>query len=124
MAEIGKLLLIIGAMLLVVGFVFVLLGRTNLPIGRLPGDIIIPRQEHNVLLPAGHVHSPQPCAFRAAVCDWQIETLALSNQTLASLCAVTGNRQLASVNCLRCQFPTNSVSASSHSSAAYGRFAI
>ncbi|PYX75185.1 MAG: DUF2905 domain-containing protein [Acidobacteria bacterium] len=40
MAELGKLLLIIGAMLLVVGFVFVLLGRTNLPIGRLPGDII------------------------------------------------------------------------------------
>ena len=40
MTELGKLLLIIGAMLLVVGFVFVLLGRTNLPIGRLPGDII------------------------------------------------------------------------------------
>ncbi len=40
MAELGKLLLIIGAMLLVVGLVFVLLGRTNLPIGRLPGDII------------------------------------------------------------------------------------
>ncbi len=40
MAELGKLLLIIGAMLLVGGFVFVLLGRTNLPIGRLPGDII------------------------------------------------------------------------------------
>ncbi len=40
MAELGKLLLIIGAMLLVVGFLFVLLGRTNLPIGRLPGDII------------------------------------------------------------------------------------
>ena len=36
----AELLLIIGAMLLVVGFVFVLLGRTNLPIGRLPGDII------------------------------------------------------------------------------------
>ena len=33
-------LLIIGAMLLVVGLVFMLLGRTNLPIGRLPGDII------------------------------------------------------------------------------------
>jgi DUF2905 family protein len=40
MAEFGKLLIFFGAVLLVVGVVILLLGHTNLPIGRLPGDII------------------------------------------------------------------------------------
>jgi hypothetical protein len=40
MADIGKLLIIFGAVLLVLGLLFVALGRTNLPIGRLPGDIL------------------------------------------------------------------------------------
>ena len=40
MADLGKLLVFLGAGIAVVGVVFVLLGRTNLPIGRLPGDII------------------------------------------------------------------------------------
>lgn len=39
MAEIGKILIFFGAALLVIGIVILLLGRTNLPIGRLPGDI-------------------------------------------------------------------------------------
>jgi Protein of unknown function (DUF2905) len=39
-ADLGKLLVFLGAGIAVVGVVFVLLGRTNLPIGRLPGDII------------------------------------------------------------------------------------
>ncbi len=30
----------LGAILLAVGLVLVLLGRTNLPLGRLPGDIL------------------------------------------------------------------------------------
>jgi hypothetical protein len=40
MTDFGKLLIILGSILLVAGVVLVLLGRTNLPIGRLPGDIL------------------------------------------------------------------------------------
>jgi hypothetical protein len=40
MAEFGKLLLILGIVLLAAGLLLILLGRTNLPLGRLPGDII------------------------------------------------------------------------------------
>jgi hypothetical protein len=39
MGEIGRILIFCGAVLLVVGVAILLLGRTNLPIGRLPGDI-------------------------------------------------------------------------------------
>jgi hypothetical protein len=40
MTDFGKLLIVLGALLLAAGVVLVLLGRTNLPIGRLPGDIL------------------------------------------------------------------------------------
>lgn len=40
MIDFGKLLIVLGVVLLVAGVVLVLLGRTNLPIGRLPGDIL------------------------------------------------------------------------------------
>ena len=40
MADLGKLLIFFGGVLLIVGVVLLLLGRTNLPIGRLPGDIL------------------------------------------------------------------------------------
>jgi hypothetical protein len=39
-AEIGKMLLFFGLVLAALGLVLVLVGRTNLPIGRLPGDIV------------------------------------------------------------------------------------
>jgi Protein of unknown function (DUF2905) len=38
--EIGKMLLFFGLVLAALGLVLVLVGRTNLPIGRLPGDIL------------------------------------------------------------------------------------
>jgi hypothetical protein len=38
--DIGKLLLFLGLALAAIGLALVLLGRTNLPIGRLPGDIV------------------------------------------------------------------------------------
>jgi Protein of unknown function (DUF2905) len=38
--EIGKMLLFLGAVLVAIGLTLILAGRTNLPIGRLPGDII------------------------------------------------------------------------------------
>jgi hypothetical protein len=40
MAELGKLLLVIGGIIIAVGVVLLLAGRLNLPIGRLPGDIV------------------------------------------------------------------------------------
>jgi hypothetical protein len=40
MNELGKLLLVVGLVLVVGGLVLIFLGRTNLPLGRLPGDII------------------------------------------------------------------------------------
>lgn len=40
MADLGKIVIFVGIILTVGGLVLVLLGRTNLPLGRLPGDII------------------------------------------------------------------------------------
>jgi H+/Cl- antiporter ClcA len=40
MADLGKLLIFLGTVIIVAGLVLVLLDRTNLPIGRLPGDIL------------------------------------------------------------------------------------
>jgi DUF2905 family protein len=39
-ADLGKVLLFLGAVLAVAGLALIVLGRTNLPIGRLPGDIL------------------------------------------------------------------------------------
>ena len=47
MADLGKLLLLFGAILRIVGAVLVLAGRFNLPLGRLPGDIVY-RGKHTV----------------------------------------------------------------------------
>jgi preprotein translocase subunit SecY len=40
MGDFGRMLIFIGGLLLVVGIVFILAGKANLPIGRLPGDIV------------------------------------------------------------------------------------
>ncbi len=40
MSDIGKMLFVLGLAVAAAGLVFMLLGRTNLPIGRLPGDIL------------------------------------------------------------------------------------
>jgi hypothetical protein len=40
MGDIGKGLVFAGGILVLVGFVFILFGRGNIPLGRLPGDII------------------------------------------------------------------------------------
>ena len=40
MTDVGKLLIILGAVLLLAGIAFTVLGKTNLPLGRLPGDIV------------------------------------------------------------------------------------
>ena len=40
MADLGKTLIVLGAILLIAGFLLTALGKTNLPLGRLPGDIL------------------------------------------------------------------------------------
>lgn len=40
MIPLGKLLILFGGVLVLVGIVVVLAGRANLPLGRLPGDIV------------------------------------------------------------------------------------
>jgi hypothetical protein len=39
-ADLGKSLIFLGAVIVVIGVVVVLASRANLPIGRLPGDIV------------------------------------------------------------------------------------
>jgi len=38
--DLGKFLVLLGGIVVIVGLALILLGRTNLPIGRLPGDIV------------------------------------------------------------------------------------
>jgi hypothetical protein len=40
MGDLGRMLVFFGGLLLVVGLVLIFAGRLNLPIGRLPGDIV------------------------------------------------------------------------------------
>ena len=40
MTDLGKLLLVVGGMIFLVGAVLLLAGKLNLPLGRLPGDIV------------------------------------------------------------------------------------
>lgn len=40
MSELGKLLIVVGMLLVVIGLCLFFVGRTNLPLGRLPGDIL------------------------------------------------------------------------------------
>lgn len=40
MGDLGRVLVFIGGLLLVLGVILILAGRVNLPIGRLPGDIV------------------------------------------------------------------------------------
>ncbi len=41
MGDLGRALLFVGGLLLVLGLVLILAGKLNLPIGRLPGDIVV-----------------------------------------------------------------------------------
>ena len=40
MGDLGKLLILLGVALVIAGFVVIALGRVNLPLGKLPGDIV------------------------------------------------------------------------------------
>jgi uncharacterized membrane protein len=40
MSDFGKFLIVLGLVLVAAGVLIIFLGRTNLPLGRLPGDIL------------------------------------------------------------------------------------
>ncbi|MGB8887174.1 MAG: DUF2905 domain-containing protein [Candidatus Korobacteraceae bacterium] len=40
MGDLGRMLVFVGGLILVLGIVLILAGKVNLPIGRLPGDIV------------------------------------------------------------------------------------
>jgi DUF2905 family protein len=41
MGDLGRTLVLLSGLLLAVGLVLILAGKLNLPIGRLPGDIVL-----------------------------------------------------------------------------------
>ena len=41
MTDIGKILVSVGAFVVLLGLLLMLAGRMNLPVGRLPGDIVV-----------------------------------------------------------------------------------
>jgi hypothetical protein len=41
MVELGKSLLLLGGVIIVIGLVLLFAGRFHVPVGRLPGDIVI-----------------------------------------------------------------------------------
>ncbi len=45
------MLVVLGAIVVVVGVALILMGRTNLPIGRLPGDIVYRGKNTTVYFP-------------------------------------------------------------------------
>ena len=51
MTDFGKFLVFLGGLLLVAGLVLILLGKTNLPIGKLPGDIVYRGKNTTVYFP-------------------------------------------------------------------------
>jgi hypothetical protein len=51
MVQAGKLLVVFGAILVVTGVGLILLGQTNLPVGRLPGDIVYRGKNTTVYFP-------------------------------------------------------------------------
>jgi hypothetical protein len=40
MTDLGKFLIVVGGLLVVAGVAVMLLGKANLPLGKLPGDIV------------------------------------------------------------------------------------
>jgi len=40
MVDLGRILIFLGFLVVVVGLFFLLIGKTNLPLGRFPGDIL------------------------------------------------------------------------------------
>ena len=53
MEEIGKTLILLGIFLALTGVIIVVISKTSLPIGKLPGDILIKRDNFVFYFPLG-----------------------------------------------------------------------
>ena len=51
MGDLGRILVFVGGLLLVFGLILILAGKVNLPIGRLPGDIVYRGKHTTVFFP-------------------------------------------------------------------------
>ncbi|MGA2645197.1 MAG: DUF2905 domain-containing protein [Candidatus Sulfotelmatobacter sp.] len=51
MSDLGKALIFFGLIFVAVGLLLVLAGRTNVPIGRLPGDLFYRRKNTTIYFP-------------------------------------------------------------------------
>jgi Protein of unknown function (DUF2905) len=51
MTDFGKILIVIGAVLVVAGIALTLLGRMNLPLGKLPGDVVYRGKNTTIYFP-------------------------------------------------------------------------
>ena len=51
MLNLGKLMIVLGAVLIGIGLLLVLCSRAGLPIGRLPGDIMVRRRNFSFYFP-------------------------------------------------------------------------
>lgn len=51
MEALGRMFLLLGALFLLLGLVFLLAPRISLPLGRLPGDIVIQRDGFTCMFP-------------------------------------------------------------------------
>ncbi len=51
MTDLGKLLLFVGGLIAFIGVLLVFFGRANIPVGRLPGDIIYRGKNTTVYFP-------------------------------------------------------------------------
>jgi len=70
MTDLGKLLLVLGGVIVLTGAVLLLAGRFNVPLGRLPGDIVYRGKNTVLLLSSGHLHCRQHRAVTAFLVVW------------------------------------------------------
>jgi DUF2905 family protein len=61
MGDLGRMLVVLGGLLLVLGLVLILAGKVNLPIGRLPGDIVIRGKNSTFYFPLILKSEVEPC---------------------------------------------------------------
>jgi Protein of unknown function (DUF2905) len=51
MGDLGRMLVFVGGLILVLGLILIFAGKLNLPIGRLPGDIVYRGKHTSVYFP-------------------------------------------------------------------------
>ena len=79
MGDLGRTLVFVGGLLLVLGLVLILAGKINLPIGRLPGDIVVRGKNTTFYFPADDVDRAERDLDAGAVRGEQDEAVTSSD---------------------------------------------